>query len=244
MQRPQIKRFLYTLVPFTVLGAAFKVMVLVEGLTEIRPVNAIPIVAGLLCGPVGALGCALGNLIADFFGSLSYASLLGMLINFLAAYIPWRLWYLFRRELPNVHTWKNIFIFAWLSLISAQTAAWLLSFGMEIFFHTWIKNLYIYVFYNNFAFSLGLGLPVFIVLTSDSVKILPEKPPKKAVHSKVQLKTAKAAAVAYTAVMTEILTGVFCGYHSGNSIAMILSSILGLALLIFLCRTPVQPQTE
>ena len=36
------KQFLITLAAFLVLGISFKVMVLVEGLTEVRPVNAIP----------------------------------------------------------------------------------------------------------------------------------------------------------------------------------------------------------
>ena len=53
------------MVPFAILGAAFKVMVLIEGFTEVRPANAIPMVSGYLFGPFGALGCALGNLIAD-----------------------------------------------------------------------------------------------------------------------------------------------------------------------------------
>ena len=87
MKNEHFKRFFLTLIPFSLLGAAFKVMTLVEGLTEIRPVNAIPIIAGLLFGPIGAFGCAAGNLIADFFGTLSRVSWLGMLINFMAAYL-------------------------------------------------------------------------------------------------------------------------------------------------------------
>jgi hypothetical protein len=35
------------------------------GLSQIRPVNAIPAPVGLVFGPVGAVACALGNLLGD-----------------------------------------------------------------------------------------------------------------------------------------------------------------------------------
>ena len=242
MKNIHFKRFLLTVIPFSLLGAAFKVMTLVEGLTEIRPVNAIPIIAGLLFGPVGALGCAAGNLIADCFGTLSRVSWLGMLINFMAAYLPWRLWYMVKQEKPNVHTWPNIFFFTWLSLLSAQTVAWMLSFGMEVCFDQWMKTMYVYVFTNNFAFSLGLALPIFIVLTSDSVQLLPADPPGKIIKSHRQARIFTAIAAAYTVTMALIMAGVFSGYHLKNSLAMLLCSLLSLVLLIFLCFAPVKPQ--
>lgn len=62
------KQILLTMVPFAVLGAAFKVMVLIEGVAEVRPANAILMVSGYLFGPFGALGCVAGNLLADCFG--------------------------------------------------------------------------------------------------------------------------------------------------------------------------------
>ena len=91
MQLKKGKQFFITLAAFLILGISFKVMVLVEGLTEVRPVNAIPPVAGLLCGPVGAAACGIGNLLADMAGTFSASSLLGVIGNFLAAYMPYRL---------------------------------------------------------------------------------------------------------------------------------------------------------
>ena len=227
------KRFLFAAVPFAVLGAAFKVMTLVEGLTEVRPANAIPLLAGLLCGPAGALGCAAGNFVADFFGSLSRASVLGVAGNFLAAYLPWRLWYLFSREKPNVHSWKNLAIYAGLSLASALTVAWLLSFGLELFFGKWMEEIYRYVFFNNFAFSLCLGLPLFIVLTSDSVQIEPSAPPR-AVSGRCRRGLQLTAGV-YTALMALILAGVFTGRHLSNSVPMDILSAVSAVLLCCLC---------
>ena len=48
----------------------FKGFVLIPGITEFRPGSAFPVLLGLLFGPAGAWGAAIGNLIGDFFGSL------------------------------------------------------------------------------------------------------------------------------------------------------------------------------
>src|SRR4028118_2159566 len=55
----------------------FKGFPLVPGYIEIRPANAFPVVFGLLFGPAGAWGAAIGNLIGDFFGTLPIAGGVG-----------------------------------------------------------------------------------------------------------------------------------------------------------------------
>jgi len=44
----------------------FKGFVIIPSLTEVRPANVFPFVFGLLFGPAGAWGAAIGNLIGDF----------------------------------------------------------------------------------------------------------------------------------------------------------------------------------
>ena len=68
----------------------FKGFVLIPGVTEFRPASALPVVMGLLFGPAGAWGSAIGNLIGDFFGSLGVGSLFGFFGNFIFAYVPIR----------------------------------------------------------------------------------------------------------------------------------------------------------
>ena len=60
----------------------FKAIQIVPGLTELRPANVIPVLFGILFGPAAAWGSAIGNLIADFFGTLSPASAFGFVGNF------------------------------------------------------------------------------------------------------------------------------------------------------------------
>ncbi len=164
------KKFIITFAAFLVLGISFKVMVLIEGLTEIRPVNAIPVVAGLVCGPIGAIACAAGNLVSDIAGTFSQKSVLGAVANLMAAYLPCRLWHQLSREQPNLHSVKNIFRYVLISFVNAMTTAWILAFGIYIFWQEWVEQVYIYVFWNNFGFSLGLGMPLLIILVRETQK--------------------------------------------------------------------------
>lgn len=172
-------QFFIVFAAFLALGIPFKVMVLVEGFTEVRPVNAIPPVAGMMFGPWGALACGLGNVICDLFGTFNLTSLLGLFGNFAAAYLPYRLWYIYSAEQPNLHKNINILKYALICLSAALTVSWFLGLGLYYFFGTWIEEVYTCVLFNNFGFSIGLGMPLMIMVSSDDVKLAPCEGAKK-----------------------------------------------------------------
>ena len=86
----------------------FKPIPIIPGITEIRPAAAIPIVTGLLFGPAAAWGCAMGNLIGDFFGTVGPGSLFGLIGNFLLAYVPYRLWHLIYPRRPATGSLRQL----------------------------------------------------------------------------------------------------------------------------------------
>ncbi len=86
----------------------FKIIPIIPGFTELRPGNAVPVVCGLLFGPAAAWGCAIGNLIADFFGTVGPGSLFGMVGNFLFAYIPYRLWVMVKGNTAPRGVWADV----------------------------------------------------------------------------------------------------------------------------------------
>jgi len=176
MSVSRTKQFFITFIAFLAIGIPFMVMVIVERFTGIRPVNAIPPVAGLLFGPVGAIASGIANIFVDLFGTFGASSVLGIIANFIAALLPFRLWHLFSNEPPNMHSIKNILLYIGVCLVSALTVAWFLSFGLYTFFGVWIVDIYILVFFNNFGFSVAFGMPILIILTSDSVSIICRKP--------------------------------------------------------------------
>lgn len=227
MKPNKVKWFFLVLTAFLILGIPFKVMVLIEGFTEIRPVNAIPPVAGLICGPVGALACGVGNVIADIFGTFNATSLLGFFGNLIAAYLPYRLWYIYADESPNLHRGIHILQYVFICFSAALTVAWVLSFGLYYGLGEWIEHIYTYVFFNNFGFSVGLGMPVLIMLTAEDVHIACVPGPKRYVLLKNK-KARRIVPLLYTAAMAAVLIGV-CVFHlsPGKNIWMPVLSLLG-----------------
>jgi energy-coupling factor transport system substrate-specific component len=91
------RMIILTAVCAAVYGAAliaFKTALpLIPGITEIRVGNIFPVPFGLLFGPAGAWGAAIGNVIGDMLGgTLSPGSPAGFVGNFLLAYLPYSLW--------------------------------------------------------------------------------------------------------------------------------------------------------
>lgn len=88
----------------------FKIAIpLVPGFTEVRPASVIPIVCSLMFGPAAAWGAAFGNLIGDFFGTLSLGSIFGFFGNFLYGLIPYKLWQVLTRSESTFDSgFKNI----------------------------------------------------------------------------------------------------------------------------------------
>lgn len=217
---------------FIGMAIPFKVMILVEGFTEVRPVNAVPVVVGLLFGPAGAWGCAIGNLFSDLFGTFSAASILGFFGNFIAAYLPYKLWHTWKKgEKPNLKSIGNIGFYILLSAVSSLAVAIFLACGLDMFLRFWLLDIFYIILFNNFGFSLVLGLPVLIVLTSDSHNIEPHLPSGLRKHQKVR----KASLALLLFVQAAILVMILMGFSMS---AFLLMSIAGgvflLMLLIFI----------
>ena len=167
-----VRTFFTIVVMFAVLSASINVMKFAAGYSEARPVNALPAVAGMLFGPVGAAACALGNVLGDF-PSLSRYGLtlvLGLAGNFLVAYIPYKIWYAVTDKEVNMHSWKNILLFLWAAFTGSMACSCVLGYGLEMLYGEWQNELIRISFLNNFGFTVALGLPSLIVLTSDDVR--------------------------------------------------------------------------
>lgn len=229
------KHFFIVLIAFLALGIPFKVMVLVEGFTEVRPVNAIPPIAGMICGPIGALACGVGNIIADLFGTFNATSLLGLFGNFVAAYLPYRMWHIYSDEEPNLHQNVNILKYVLICLTAALSVSWFLGLGLYYFFGTWVEQVYTYIFFNNFGFSIGLGMPLFIMLSSKDVNIqCAPKPGRYLLLRNGKLR--KTVPVLYTAALAVIMVHVLLLHDTPESNPIFgICSVLGLFGMAAIC---------
>ena len=147
----------------------FKGFVLIPGVTEFRPASALPVVMGLLFGPAGAWGSAIGNLIGDFFGSLGIGSLFGFVGNFFFAYVPYKLWINLGlvsshdRE-PDLLSKRKIMAYLVVSLCAAAACALPIAWGLELLGMVPFAALGSIITLNNAIPSIVLGIPILMVL--------------------------------------------------------------------------------
>lgn len=134
---------------------------LIPGITEIRPANLIPLVFGLLFGPAGAWGSAIGNLIGDFFGTLGIGSLFGFLGNFFYGMAGYKIMnYRGFLSLPRKREELSplLFVkFSFISLISSAICAEIIAWGLNLLGLFPFSAVAIIIFINNFFISAILG---------------------------------------------------------------------------------------
>lgn len=141
-----------TAATFAAILIPFKGVPLIPGYTELRPANVIPLVFGLLFGPAGAWGAAFGNLIGDFFGTLGVGSFFGFWGNFLAAYLPYKVW----QDRPfrlKTHAFRFVLAVA----LGAGGCALVIGFGVEAFKLLPFSIIAVAVFINNALIVLLLA---------------------------------------------------------------------------------------
>lgn len=151
---------------FIFVAVPFKTMDIIPGFTEIRPVNALNIVYGLLFGVYGALSCVAGNLISDILGgTLAVSSWAGFVSNFFGTYIAYILWYKFVKEKPIINDFKQITAFIIISFFIAFIISGIVTFGVKISYET-VNSIVLFksVFFNTVGFSVILGMPLLIAI--------------------------------------------------------------------------------
>jgi energy-coupling factor transport system substrate-specific component len=135
----------------------FKAIPIVPGLTELRPANVIPVLFGILFGPAAAWGSAIGNLIGDFFGTLSPGSAFGFIGNFCASYIACKLWHLLVKD-AVIMDFRQTGIFILISIAASLVCALIISIGVHFLGMAPFKVLFPIIFINNSLMSSVLGV--------------------------------------------------------------------------------------
>lgn len=148
---------------------AFKTAIpLIPGITEIRVGNIFPMPFGLMFGPAGAWGSAIGNLIGDIFGgTLTPASIAGFVGNFLLGYLPYTLWTTlvpFNQKTRdwNARKWTNWLTYILVAFISSSACSVVISAFVDLIGLVPYKVLVKIITINN---TLG-GLIGVILLTT------------------------------------------------------------------------------
>lgn len=108
-------------------------LVIIPGVTEVRPANVFPVIFSVLFGPAAAWGAAFGNLIGDFFGTLGLISIPGFFCNFTFGLVGYKLWgkmgFLSANKEPSMRSAMQVVEYIIVSFVAsaacAVTGAWL-----------------------------------------------------------------------------------------------------------------------
>ncbi|HOJ71978.1 MAG TPA: QueT transporter family protein [Syntrophorhabdaceae bacterium] len=118
---------------------AFKTAIpLIPGVTEVRVAGIFLMTFGILFGPAGAWGLAIGNLIGDIFGgTLGPASIAGFFGNFLLGYLPYTMWLNFFPFSEKSYEWnvknpKSWSAYISITIISSCSCAVLIGLAVDI----------------------------------------------------------------------------------------------------------------
>ena len=151
----------------------FKGFPIIPGAVEIRPANVIPFVVGLLFGPAGAWGAAVGNLIGDFFGTLTIGSVGGFVGNFFLALLPYKMWSAYFRRDENIETnvdsGKKLGVYLALVIAASVVCAVIISWWIDLLGLVPFTAALALIVFNN-AIMAGVLGPILLLALYPRVK--------------------------------------------------------------------------
>ncbi len=148
-------------------------LVIIPGFTNLRPGNVFPFVFGLLFGPAGAWGAAIGNLINDFFGTLGLGSIFGFVGNFFLGFLPYKMWGAFFRRgedmEPNVNSRKKLIVYLAIAILASIVCAVWIAWFNDLLGNVPFTILASIIALNNAVVGLVLG-PILLLVLYPRVK--------------------------------------------------------------------------
>jgi len=143
-------------------------IVLIPGITEVRPGNVFPVIFGIMFGPAGAWGSALGNLIGDLFGTLGPGSIGGFVGNFFLGFVSYKIWGALLpkkdAQIQNVNSWLRLAMYVVTALTAAISCGVIIGWWLDLLGMVPYAFLASIISVNNFLAELVLGPPLLLLL--------------------------------------------------------------------------------
>lgn len=163
------RTFLLLLVIYLAVAVPFRSLEFMVDLTDLRPVCMLMPVFGLFFGPVGASAFAIGNVLADAAaGSLSTASIGGLVANFAAVYTYHLLWNRRGEDGPTLADLKSVAGYAAVALLAAVVTVAILVPVVHLSFPDASTLKFARaVILNNTVFALMPGMALIVILRTE-----------------------------------------------------------------------------
>ena len=166
---------------YLIVSIPFKVMEIIPGFTDIRPVSMLQPIYGIFFGIPGCVAFAFGNLITDIVSdSLRWSSIAGFAANFIGPLCFYLYWCKLSGSPFHLRNIKNILKHIAVIVISSVIEACLITPAVALVYpevNHWL--FFATVLINTTVFPLLLGIPLIIVL-QEEIGLKAKKRSKKA----------------------------------------------------------------
>lgn len=166
---PVVQNIILTLIlllVFLIVAIPFKVMSVIPGFTDIRPVSLLQPVYGVFFGIPGCIAFAVGNLIGDIVSdSLRWSSIAGFAANFAAPFLFYIFWSKISKEPFSLRTGKNLLKQIAVTAVSAVVQAALITPAVVMIYPDvsgWVFATTVLL--NSSVFPIMLGIPLMILM--------------------------------------------------------------------------------
>ena len=154
---------------YLLVAVPFKVMEIIPGFTDIRPVVLLGPIYGIFFGITGCGVMAVGNLIMDIVSdSLRWSSIAGFIANFLGPWCFWFYWTRASREPFSLRTGKSVLRHCGVIVFSAFLEGMIITPAVILIYPNVNSNLFaLTLLANNVLFPVFFGIPLLILMQEE-----------------------------------------------------------------------------
>ena len=166
--------FIALLIVYLAIALPFKVLSVIPGFTDVRPVNMLIPAYGIFFGIPGCLAFAFGNLIGDIASdSLRISSIAGFIANFLYPYLLYLIWTKIRKKPFHLRTVPMLCGMTASLLAGSLMTTVIITPAVAYFYPDVNTTIFaLSVLSNTFLFPFGFAIP-FIILIQEELGYIP-----------------------------------------------------------------------
>ena len=154
---------------YLVVAVPFKVMSVIPGFADIRPVLMLNPVYGIFFGIPGCIAFAIGNLIGDLLSdSLRWSSIGGFIANFIGPFLFYVYWNKISKTPFSLRTGKNLLKQLCVTVVTAVAETIIITPMVELSYPEVSSILFVKtVMLNVSVFPIVLGIPLMILMQEE-----------------------------------------------------------------------------
>lgn len=172
---------------YLVVAIPFKVMSIIPGFTDIRPVLMLNPIYGIFFGIPGCIAFAIGNLIGDLLSdSIRWSSIAGFAANFIGPLLFYIYWNKISKTPFSLRTGKNLLKQTVVTIFTAVIEAMIITPVVELSYPEVNSTLFaLSVLLNVSVFPIFLGIPMMILM-QDELHFIPKELSKAKANNRGQ----------------------------------------------------------